>query len=177
MTRRISYHGPILISHSPPVLHDIRGTLATAAQLHLLAAHLALVLPLTMSPPQGLSRGQKVKFAFSSPANFHTAITLDSAAGKLINEDLVPSPPARWTWNAWSYLAYWWSEAWAVSTWSIGSSMVTLGVSHTVEMGHQNALLRWCSAPGRADGPDVGRRCPSRCPVCQYLYVLTIATP
>ncbi|KAL7421102.1 hypothetical protein Q5752_003986 [Cryptotrichosporon argae] len=82
-----------------------------------------------MAPPPGLSFGQQVKFALSSPRNFHTTIALDSASGAFINEDLVPSPPTRWTWNEWSYLAYWWSEAWAVSTWSVASSMVALGMS------------------------------------------------
>lgn len=110
-----------------------------------------------MSPPQGLSLGQKVKFALSSTANFHTAITLDSAAGKLINEDLVPSPPSRRTWNAWSYLAYWWSEAWAVSTWSIGSSMIALGVSRR----HRRALI----------SSDVRRRRSPCCPLRQHPQV------
>ncbi|OCF39735.1 hypothetical protein I317_06459 [Kwoniella heveanensis CBS 569] len=82
-----------------------------------------------MAPPSDLTLTEKVKFAFSSPRNFHEAITLRSAKSIFINEDLVPSPPERWTWTAWSYLAYWWSESWNVSTWSLGSSLIALGLS------------------------------------------------
>ncbi|WWD22235.1 hypothetical protein CI109_106726 [Kwoniella shandongensis] len=82
-----------------------------------------------MAPPPGLTFREKVRYAFSSPGNFNRAITLESAKSKYINEDLVPSPPERWTWTAWSYLAYWWSESWNVSTWSVGSSLVALGLS------------------------------------------------
>ncbi|WVF73221.1 hypothetical protein IAT40_008040 [Kwoniella sp. CBS 6097] len=82
-----------------------------------------------MAPPTDLTFAEKVKFAFSSPKHFHEAITLKSAKSKFINEDLVPSPPERWTWTAWSFLAYWWSESWNVSTWSLGSSLIALGLS------------------------------------------------
>jgi NCS1 family nucleobase:cation symporter-1 len=82
-----------------------------------------------MAPPQDLSFKRKVKFAFSSPANFHEAITLDSSVNRFINEDLIPTPPARRTWNTLSYFSYWWSEAWNITTWSLGSSLVVLGVS------------------------------------------------
>ncbi|WVR07850.1 hypothetical protein IAU60_004893 [Kwoniella sp. DSM 27419] len=81
-----------------------------------------------MAPPSNLSFRDKVKFALSSPGNFHQAITLQSAKSVFINEDLVPSPPERWTWTAWSFLAYWWSESWNVSTWSLGSSLIALGL-------------------------------------------------
>jgi hypothetical protein len=52
-----------------------------------------------MAPPPGLSLAQKLKFAFSSPKNFHEAIKLDSASSRLVNEDLLPSPPEKWTWT------------------------------------------------------------------------------
>ncbi|WWC71819.1 uncharacterized protein I206_105778 [Kwoniella pini CBS 10737] len=82
-----------------------------------------------MAPPSDYTFMEKVKFTFSSPKNFHQAITLDSAKSKFINEDLIPSPPERRTWTAWSYLAYWWSEAWNITTWSLGSSLIALGLS------------------------------------------------
>ncbi|WRT70427.1 uncharacterized protein IL334_007425 [Kwoniella shivajii] len=82
-----------------------------------------------MAPPSDFTFQQKVKFAFSSPKHFHQAITLESAKSKYINEDLVPSPPERRTWTAWSYLAYWWSECWNITTWSLGSSLIALGLS------------------------------------------------
>lgn len=82
-----------------------------------------------MAPPSDYTFREKVQYAFSSPKHFHQAITLESAKSKFINEDLVPSPPERRTWSAWAYLSYWWSENWNVSTWSLGSSLITLGVS------------------------------------------------
>jgi NCS1 family nucleobase:cation symporter-1 len=103
-----------------------------------------------MAPPANLTLGEKVKFAFSSPSNFHRALVLDSAAGKLINEDLVPSPPERQTWTAWDYFAYWWSEAWAVSTWSLGSSLVAVGVSDSNSgdgLSSDLVALRWRGHP------------------------------
>ncbi|KAI1335660.1 allantoin permease [Xylariaceae sp. FL0016] len=75
------------------------------------------------------TRLQKLKHAFSSPRAFHDAIVLKSSASILINEDLLPSPPTRQTWTTWSFFAYWWSESWNVSTWSIGASLVTVGAT------------------------------------------------
>lgn len=66
---------------------------------------------------------------FSSPRAFHEAIVLPSSPNILVNEDLVPSPPSRHSWTTWSFFAYWWSESWNVSTWSIGSSLITIGAS------------------------------------------------
>ncbi|WWD03446.1 hypothetical protein V865_001498 [Kwoniella europaea PYCC6329] len=82
-----------------------------------------------MAPPSDYTFREKVQYAFSSPKHFHQAITLESAKSKFINEDLIPSPPERRTWSAWAYLSYWWSENWNVSTWSLGSSLITLGLS------------------------------------------------
>ncbi|KAH7316989.1 allantoin permease [Stachybotrys elegans] len=76
-----------------------------------------------------------MKRAFASPSAFHDAIILKSSASMLVNEDLVPSPPSRQTWTTWSFFAYWWSESWNVSTWSIGASLVAVGV------GVRDALL------------------------------------
>lgn len=75
------------------------------------------------------TRMERFKLAFSSPRAFHEAIRLRSSSSFLINEDLLPSPPSRQTWNTWSFFAYWWSESWNVSTWSIGSSLITVGAS------------------------------------------------
>lgn len=75
------------------------------------------------------TRLQKFKHAFSSPRAFHEAILLKSSSSMLINEDLSPSPPNRQTWNTLSFFAYWWSESWNVSTWSIGASLITVGAS------------------------------------------------
>jgi NCS1 family nucleobase:cation symporter-1 len=74
-----------------------------------------------------MSRFSRFKHAFSSLHAFHEAIVLKSSTSMLINEDLLPSPPDRQTWTTWNFFAYWWSESWAVSTWSIGSSFIALG--------------------------------------------------
>lgn len=75
------------------------------------------------------SRWQRFKHAFTSPSAFHDALVLKSATSILINEDLAPSTPVRQTWTVWSFFAYWWSESWNVSTWSVGASFITLGAT------------------------------------------------
>lgn len=76
-----------------------------------------------------LSRWQRIKRAFSSPSAFHQALILKSSTSILINEDLAPTPPVRQRWTVWSYFAYWWSESWNVSTWSVGAAIITLGAT------------------------------------------------
>jgi NCS1 family nucleobase:cation symporter-1 len=94
------------------------------------------------------SRRTRTKHAFTSWHAFHGAIKLKSASSILANEDLLPSPPERQTWTVWNFFAYWyapssslspmyillkkykrWSESWAVSTWSLGSSLIALGAT------------------------------------------------
>lgn len=75
------------------------------------------------------TRWQRFRHAFSSPSAFHNALKLESSTSFLINEDLLPSPPSRQTWTIWSFSAYWWSESWNVSTWSVGASLIALGAS------------------------------------------------
>ncbi|KAL1960686.1 hypothetical protein VTO42DRAFT_6516 [Malbranchea cinnamomea] len=74
------------------------------------------------------SRWARFRHAFSSFHAFHEAIKLENGSS-LSNEDLWPSPPERRTWRAFDFFAYWWSESWAVATWSVGSSMITLGAT------------------------------------------------
>jgi NCS1 family nucleobase:cation symporter-1 len=79
--------------------------------------------------PPSDTRMKRFKRALSSPRAFHKAIYLKSSSSILVNEDLLPSPQSRQTWNTWSFIAFWWSESWNVSTWSIGSSLITVGAS------------------------------------------------
>lgn len=81
-----------------------------------------------MPPPPGLTRTEKVKFAFSSTSNFHEAIKLPDSS-RLHNEDLAPSPPERRRWSVRSYFSFWWAESWNVSTWSVGSSLIATGMT------------------------------------------------
>ncbi|KAI6366348.1 hypothetical protein MCOR25_005163 [Pyricularia grisea] len=78
---------------------------------------------------QPKTRLQRFNTAFSSPRAFNNAIKLESSHSILVNEDLLPSPPSRQTWSVWSFFAYWWSESWNVSTWSIGASLITVGAT------------------------------------------------
>ena len=85
-----------------------------------------------MSSPDNnvqLSRLQRVRRAFSSTSAFHQALILKSSTSILINEDLAPTPPIRQRWTVWSFFAYWWSESWNVSTWSVGAAIITLGAT------------------------------------------------
>lgn len=48
---------------------------------------------------------------------------LDST--RLQNEDLLPTPPEKQVWGCLDFFMYWFSEAWAVSTWTLGSSLMS----------------------------------------------------
>lgn len=48
-------------------------------------------------------------------------------ATRLQNEDLLPTPPDKCVWGWLDFFMYWFSEAWAVSTWTLGSSLMTTG--------------------------------------------------
>ena len=87
-----------------------------------------VTLKMAESKPRG-SRWQRFKDAFTSLSAFHEALVLKSSTSILINEDLAPSPPARQTWTVWSFFAFWWSESWNVSTWSVGAAFITLGAT------------------------------------------------
>ncbi|KAK5086723.1 hypothetical protein LTS08_007137 [Lithohypha guttulata] len=76
-----------------------------------------------------VSNWKRFRHAFSSPSAFHNALRLKSSTSFLINEDLLPSPISRQTWTIWSFFAYWWSESWNVSTWSVGASLIALGAT------------------------------------------------
>lgn len=80
-------------------------------------------------PVKETSRIDKLKLAFSSPRALYNAIVLKSSVSFLVNEDLVPSPSTRQTWSTRSFFAFWWSESWNVSTWSIGASLITVGAT------------------------------------------------
>ncbi|KAL2009205.1 hypothetical protein VTN00DRAFT_7399 [Thermoascus crustaceus] len=76
----------------------------------------------------GRSCSTRFKSIFTSGHVLHTAIKLESSSA-LVNEDLLPSPSERRTWTAWDFFSYWWSESWAIATWSIGSSLIALGAT------------------------------------------------
>ncbi|CAN6595244.1 allantoin permease [Trichomonascus vanleenenianus] len=78
--------------------------------------------------PQG-SWLERTKHTFSSWHNFHQAIVIKDHQGSLSNRDLLPTPPERQTWNWFSFFCYWFSEAWAIATWSIGSTMIAAGMT------------------------------------------------
>lgn len=43
--------------------------------------------------------------------------------------DLDISPREDWTWTWWDYAAFWWSYGFSVGVWSLGSSMISLGLN------------------------------------------------
>ncbi|KAH8663160.1 permease for cytosine/purines, uracil, thiamine, allantoin-domain-containing protein [Tricladium varicosporioides] len=49
---------------------------------------------------------------------------------KWSNKDLDISPPEDWTWAWWDYAAFWWSYGFSVGVWSLGSSMMSLGLNY-----------------------------------------------
>jgi hypothetical protein len=76
-----------------------------------------------------MTRGEKIKFALSSWENFSTAMEVEGTKSSLKNVDLLPTPPARRIWNWVSFFAYWFSESWAIATWTLGSTMILIGMT------------------------------------------------
>jgi len=81
-------------------------------------------------------RAKGMKGAFSSWDTFLKAIeTKESRLGHLehrnpwTNEDLDISPPADWTWTWRNYASFWWSYGFSVGVWSVGSSLIAVGMS------------------------------------------------
>ncbi|EFE34848.1 uncharacterized protein ARB_06614 [Trichophyton benhamiae CBS 112371] len=79
-------------------------------------------------PTFDLSKYRRYAYTFTSLHVLHNAIKLESSSS-LANEDLFPSPPEKRTWTAFNFFAYWWSESWAISAWSIGASLITVGAT------------------------------------------------
>lgn len=77
-----------------------------------------------------------LKTAFSSKEALITFLeTKESAQGQLehrnpwSNADLDISPPEDWTWTWRSYAAFWWSYGFSTGVWSVGSSLVAVGLN------------------------------------------------
>lgn len=45
------------------------------------------------------------------------------------NEDLDLTPRSQWTWGWYDFAAFWWSYGFSVGVWSVGSSMVSVGLN------------------------------------------------
>ena len=76
------------------------------------------------------------KRALSRRENFIRALEVDETAhGRTEersfwkNEDLDLTPPSQWTWGWWDFTAFWWSYGFSVGVWSVGSSMVSVGLN------------------------------------------------
>ena len=74
--------------------------------------------------------------ALSSKDNFICAIEVNETAhGRSEersfwkNEDLDLTPPSQWTWGWYDFAAFWWSYGFSVGVWSVGSSMVAMGLN------------------------------------------------
>ncbi|KAA8909366.1 hypothetical protein TRICI_004532 [Trichomonascus ciferrii] len=71
----------------------------------------------------------RTKHTFSSFENFHRAIQIRGSTHSLQNIDLLPTRVDRRVWGVVSFFCYWFSESWAIATWSYGSTMVLAGMN------------------------------------------------
>ena len=56
----------------------------------------------------------------------------DEHEGKVtpwINHDIVPLPPSRRTWGAWSFVGFWMLTGFNISGWTTASSLLGLGLN------------------------------------------------
>ncbi|TVY81524.1 putative permease, partial [Lachnellula suecica] len=75
-----------------------------------------------------------LKRAFSSRASLIQFLeTKESAHGNArsswTNSDLDISPPQDWTWSWRSYAAFWWSYGFSTGVWTVGSSLIAVGLN------------------------------------------------
>lgn len=78
---------------------------------------------------QWRQRVSKVKWAFSSWSNFNKSIQVEGNPDSLKNKDLLPTLPERRVWNWVAFFSYWFSESWAIATYSLGSTMIAAGMN------------------------------------------------
>lgn len=74
--------------------------------------------------------------AFQSRENFIRWLETDETAhgrteARTIwkNEDLDLTPPSAWSWGWYDYAAFWWSYGFSTGVWSVGSSMISMGLN------------------------------------------------
>ncbi|RMZ83169.1 hypothetical protein DV738_g1405, partial [Chaetothyriales sp. CBS 135597] len=58
-----------------------------------------------------------------------------SPGSRASNADFDPIPPSKRTWGWPAYLAYWMSDAWAVSNWEVASSILAVGLNWKMAIG------------------------------------------
>jgi hypothetical protein len=58
------------------------------------------------------------------------------------NEDLDLTPRKAWSWGWYDYAAFWWSYGFSTGVWSVGSSMVAMGLNAWQGNGPDIPILR-----------------------------------
>jgi hypothetical protein len=79
---------------------------------------------------------EAAKKAFKSRESFVQWVETNETAhgrteGRTIwkNEDLDLTPRKAWSWGWYDYAAFWWSYGFSTGVWSVGSSMVAMGLN------------------------------------------------
>jgi hypothetical protein len=79
---------------------------------------------------------QAAKRAFESRQTFVRWLETDETAHgrteeRILwkNEDLDLTPRKAWSWGWYDYAAFWWSYGFSTGVWSVGSSMVAMGLN------------------------------------------------
>jgi len=92
----------------------------------------------------------KVQSAFESRSAFLAAIeTKESRLHSLgnrnpwTNADLDISPPQDWTWTWRNYAAFWWSYGFSTGVWSVGSSLIAVGLNSWQGLCSFTKLVIW----------------------------------
>ncbi|KAK8076585.1 hypothetical protein PG994_003857 [Apiospora phragmitis] len=74
---------------------------------------------------------RKVKTAFSSKEEFKKALLAPDAppeGAAYFNEDLLPTPPARRTWNALHFFSYYLTQTFSSGSYNLGATLVSIGL-------------------------------------------------
>lgn len=81
--------------------------------------------PGTSTPLRNGSAWKRFKEKIELPVNQSSF----APSSKWSNADLDPVPPEKQTWRTYNFVTYWISDAFAVSNWRIGSSLIAIGLS------------------------------------------------
>lgn len=73
----------------------------------------------------------RVKTAFSSPRAFKEAVKVADAPAEgsaYFNEDLLPTPPEKRTWNTLHFFSYYLTQTFSSGSYNLGATLISIGL-------------------------------------------------
>lgn len=147
VSRKAIFHPTHVVKGNANIDKETEGLRARPMGKKIKSKWISLFYLHALSPPCSLSfscetpnmsplssKVASIKQAFSSRSALIKALeTKESAHGldrnPWTNADLDISPPEDWTWTWRSYAAFWWSYGFSTGVWTVGSSLIAVGLN------------------------------------------------